>query len=73
MGREYIGWGVGMDAFGSPICAMATWPPTSTISGLAPKKAGCHSTRSARLPGSTLPTWALMPCATAGLMVYFAT
>ncbi len=32
---------------------MTTLPPKSTISGLTPKKAGFHSTRSARFPGST--------------------
>jgi hypothetical protein len=30
------GCGVGMEAFGSPICAHAIVPPLMTISGLAP-------------------------------------
>mmetsp|Transcript_5078 Transcript_5078/g.20381 ORF Transcript_5078/g.20381 Transcript_5078/m.20381 type:complete len:458 (+) Transcript_5078:528-1901(+) len=72
IGRIMTGSGVGMDALGSPICAYAIWPPFRTISGLLPNHAGFHSTRSASLPGSTLPTRWLMPCATAGLMVYLA-
>ncbi len=72
IGREYTGWGVGIEAFGSPIWLMAILPPSSTISGFTPKKAGDHSTRSARLPSSMLPiSWAI-PWAMAGLMVYFA-
>ena len=42
--------GVGMEAFGSPICAHAIVPPLITISGLAPKSSGFHSTRSASFP-----------------------
>mmetsp|Transcript_71493 Transcript_71493/g.167459 ORF Transcript_71493/g.167459 Transcript_71493/m.167459 type:complete len:206 (-) Transcript_71493:904-1521(-) len=73
MGRISTGWGVGMDAFGSPICAQAIVPPLITISGLDPKKAGCQRQRSASLPTSTLPmTWDI-PCARAGLIVYLAT
>src|SRR6185369_17940654 len=41
--------------------------------GLTPKKAGFHTTRSAHLPGSMLPTSWLMPCEIAGLIVYLAT
>jgi hypothetical protein len=50
-----------MLAFGSPICAIAMVPPTSTISGFTPKKAGFQSTRSALLPSSTDPISALIP------------
>ena len=71
MGREKIGC-TGIEPFGSPICATLICPPTSTISGLAAKKAGDHRTRSARLPGVIDPIWALTPCAMAGLIVYFA-
>src|SRR3569623_1140294 len=53
--------GAGSDASGSPIGAAAMAPPSSTISGFTPKKAGCHSTRSARLPTSTEPMCLLMP------------
>jgi hypothetical protein len=52
---------------------MAMLPPINTISGFTPKKAGDHSTRSARLPTSIEPISCEMPCAMAGLMVYFAT
>ena len=48
------------------------YPPFSTISGRIPKKAGRHKTRSAHLPTSTEPISWLMPCAIAGLIVYFA-
>ena len=41
-------------------------------SGLTPKNAGDHSTRSASLPFSTEPISFETPCAIAGLMVYFA-
>ena len=41
-------------------------------SGLTPKNAGRHSTKSASLPTSTDPTWADKPWAIAGLMVYLA-
>mmetsp|Transcript_4792 Transcript_4792/g.16709 ORF Transcript_4792/g.16709 Transcript_4792/m.16709 type:complete len:425 (+) Transcript_4792:39-1313(+) len=73
IGRMTTGSGVGIDALASPICATAMVPPLITICGLAPKNAGFHSTRSAILPTSTLPMRCDMPCATAGLMVYFAT
>ena len=66
------GCGVGIDALASPICAHAMKPPLITSSGLTPKKAGLHSTRSASLPTSTDPTSCAMPCAMAGLIVYFA-
>ncbi len=73
IGRMRSGCGVGMDALGSPICAQAMKPPLSTISGRTPKNAGRHRTRSAHLPGATLPiSWA-MPWAMAGLIVYLAT
>jgi hypothetical protein len=42
------------------------------MSGFTPKKAGDHSTRSARLPTSTEPIMLGMPCAMAGLIVYLA-
>src|SRR6266700_8074374 len=73
IGRMNTGCGVGMLAFGSPICAHAIIPPLMTISGLAPKKAGFHSTRSASLPTSTEPTRWDMPWARAGLIVYLET
>ena len=62
-----------MEAFGSPIAAIAMKPPLRISAGLTPKKAGFHTTRSAHLPGSMLPTSWLMPCAMAGLIVYLAT
>ncbi|MNU06002.1 hypothetical protein D3C72_2510210 [compost metagenome] len=61
-----------MEALGSPMGAAAMEPPSSTISGFTPKKAGLHSTRSARLPTSMEPMCWLMPWAMAGLMVYLA-
>jgi hypothetical protein len=61
-----------MEALGSPIGAAAMLPHFSTMSGFTPKKAGDHSTRSASLPTSTLPTCALTPCEMAGLIVYLA-
>ena len=64
--------GVGIEALGSPIGAAAIAPPLTTRSGLMPKKAGDHSTRSASLPASTEPTWRDTPWAIAGLMVYLA-
>ena len=64
---------MGIDALASPIAAQATNPPLSTACGRTPKNAGCHSTRSASLPGSTEPTWASSPCAIAGQIVYLAT
>ena len=42
-------------------------------SGLTPKNAGDHSTRSASLPFSTEPMSFDTPWAIAGLMVYLAT
>ena len=53
--------------------AAAIEPPSITMSGFTPKKAGDHSTRSARLPISIEPTSCAMPWAMAGLIVYFAT
>ena len=47
-------------------------PPFKIMLGLMPKNAGFHTTRSAHLPTSTLPTSWLMPCAIDGLMVYLA-
>lgn len=73
IGRIITGWGVGIDAFGSPICEHAITPPFNTISGFAPKNAGFHSTKSANFPTSMLPTKCEIPCATAGQIVYFAT
>src|ERR1700761_6520038 len=72
-----IGWyctgcGVGIDAFGSPIGAATIEPPLMMHSGLTPKKAGDHSTRSASFPFSTDPISFETPCAIAGLMVYLA-
>ena len=55
IGRITTGCGVGIDAFASPICDHAMNPPLMTSSGLTPKNAGCHSTRSASLPTSTDP------------------
>ena len=70
--RINTGCGVGIDAFGSPICAQAMNPPLITISGFAPKNVGFHNTRSASLPISIDPTSCAMPCVSAGLIVYFA-
>ena len=58
---------------GGMIAAAAMKPPLRMSAGLTPKKAGFHSTRSAHLPTSMLPTSCAMPLASAGLMVYFAT
>ena len=71
MGLVKTGCGVGIDALGSPMAADMGKPPFRTISGFTPKKAGFHSTRSANLPTSTEPTSCAMPCAIAGLIVYF--
>mmetsp|Transcript_16769 Transcript_16769/g.36966 ORF Transcript_16769/g.36966 Transcript_16769/m.36966 type:complete len:207 (-) Transcript_16769:1643-2263(-) len=72
MGRISTGCGVGMEAPGSPIWAQAMVPPLMTISGFAPNMAGCQRQISANFPTSKEPMAWLMPCATAGLMVYFA-
>mmetsp|Transcript_39931 Transcript_39931/g.118454 ORF Transcript_39931/g.118454 Transcript_39931/m.118454 type:complete len:262 (+) Transcript_39931:516-1301(+) len=72
IGRITTGCGVGMEAFGSPICAHAMVPPLMTISGFAPNSAGFHTTRSASMPGCTEPTACAIPWARAGLIVYFA-
>src|SRR6185295_13627600 len=73
IGRYRTGWGVGMDALGSPMAAVTMNPPLSTSSGLTPKNAGFQTTRSASLPGSMDPTSAAMPWEIAGLIVYLAT
>src|SRR5262245_36066759 len=73
IGRYRTGSGVGMDALGSPMAAVTMKPLLMTNSGLTPKKAGFHTTRSASLPASTEPTSAAMPWEIAGLIVYFAT
>lgn len=59
--RMMTGSGVGILAFGSPICAQAICPPLTTISGLAPKNAGFQMTTSANLPTSKLPTLCDIP------------
>ena len=56
IGRAITGCGVGIDALPSPIIAPAMKPPLMTSSGLTPKNAGFHSTRSASLPTSIEPT-----------------
>jgi len=56
IGRKYCGWGVGIEAFGSPMTAAAMVPHFRIMSGFTPKKAGVHTTRSASLPTSTEPT-----------------
>src|ERR1700676_571046 len=73
MGRYITGWGVGIEAFGSPMALQPMNPPFTTISGFTPKKAGFHKTRSASLPASIEPISLEMPCVMAGLIVYFAT
>src|SRR5215831_17800770 len=73
IGRYRTGWGVGIEALGSPMAAVTISPPFRTNSGLTPKKAGFHRTRSASFPVSTEPTSWAMPWAMAGLMVYLAT
>ena len=55
------------------MAAVAMSPPLRTISGLTPKKAGFHITRSASLPASSDPTSWAMPWEMAGLIVYLAT
>ena len=62
-----------MEALASPITLQAMKPPFTTISGLTPKNAGFHSTRSASLPGLYGTDLVAMPWVIAGLMVYFAT
>src|SRR5512132_4404117 len=71
IGWQCTGCGVGMEAFGSPMGAATIEPPLMMQSGLTPKKAGDHSTRSASLPFSTEPISFDTPCAIDGLMVYF--
>src|ERR1700730_18498813 len=73
IGRERTGWGVGIDALGSPMGAATIEPPLMIRSGLTPKNAGAHSTRSASLPFSIEPMIFETPCAIAGLIVYLAT
>jgi len=63
---------VGIEALGSPIAAAAIMPPFTISEGFTPKNAGFHSTRSATFPASIEPTACAMPCAIAGLIVYFA-
>ena len=46
-----------------PSAPPAMKPPLMTSSGLTPKNAGFHSTRSASLPTSIEPTCSAMPCA----------
>src|ERR1700693_267866 len=72
LGGERSGCGVGMEALGSPMGAATIEPPLMMQSGLTPKNAGDHSTRSAILPFSTEPISFETPCAIAGLMVYLA-
>jgi hypothetical protein len=55
IGRYRTGSGVGIDAFGSPMAAYAIIPDFRTSSGLTPKNADFHSTRSASLPASIEP------------------
>ena len=45
-----------MHPLASPIADQTTKPLLITMSGLTPKKAGAHRTRSAILPGSMDPT-----------------
>ena len=73
MVRMSVGSGVGIEALASPMTAEAIWPPLRIKDGLTPKKAGSHSTRSAHLPTSTLPTTSAIPLVRAGLIVYFDT
>src|SRR5262249_27969973 len=73
IGRYSTGWGVGIDAFASPITLHAMNPPFRIISGLTPNIAGFHNTRSASLPGSMDPTSPAIPCVIDGLIVYLAT
>mmetsp|Transcript_2828 Transcript_2828/g.4115 ORF Transcript_2828/g.4115 Transcript_2828/m.4115 type:complete len:207 (+) Transcript_2828:317-937(+) len=73
IGRITTGCGVGMDAFGSPICDHAIVPPLMIISGLDPNLDGFHRTISASFSVSREPTRWDMPWAIAGLMVYLAT
>src|SRR4029077_2220315 len=56
IGGLYSGWGVGMEAFGSPMIAAAIVPLFSTMSGFTPKKAGSQTQRSASFPTSIDPT-----------------
>ena len=72
IGRIMSGCGVGIDALASPICAQAMRPPLITSSGREPKNAGRQSTMSASLPTSSEPISSDIPCAIAGLIVYFA-
>src|ERR1700746_1817884 len=73
IGWECTGGGVGIEAWGPPMGAATIEPPLMMQSGLTPKNAGDHSTRSASLPFSTEPISFDTPCAIAGLMVYLAT
>src|SRR5206468_10533509 len=71
--RPSTGWGVGIDAFASPIGAQTTTPDLMTRRGRMPKKAGSQSVRSASLPTSTEPSSSPSPWAIAGQIVYLAT
>ena len=72
MSRVTTGCGVGIEALPSPIIAPAMNPPLMMSSGLTPKNAGFHNTRSASFPTAIEPTSDEMPWAIAGLIVYFA-
>src|ERR1700686_143788 len=72
IGWQCTGCGVGIEALGSPMGAATIEPPLMMQSGLTPKNAGDHSTRSASLPFSTEPISFETACAIAGLMVYLA-
>jgi hypothetical protein len=54
------------------MAAAAIMPPFMMRNGFTPKNAGFQTTRSASLPCSIEPTICEMPCAMAGLIVYFA-
>src|SRR5947199_10242772 len=73
IGRYQTGCGVGIEALASPIRLQEIKPPLIIMSGLTPKNAGRHNTRSANLPGSIEPTCSAIPCVTAVLIVYLAT
>src|SRR6201984_1424188 len=68
IGWECTGCGCGIEALGSPMGAATIEPPLMMHSGLTPKKAGDHSTRSASLPFSTEPISFDTPCAIAGVI-----
>ena len=68
----YLAYKLAQKTGRSDVCALPSGVSVPHMSGLTPKNAGDHSTRSASLPFSTEPISFETPWAIAGLMVYLA-